>query len=310
MNINEKLNELARLQSAAMAEQTTIAICAYRRALLREGAALLEYVRQLEAERDQLRAELIKVLRFVGGQAVPDVSTPFLLNVSEEVSAVLAGMTQVTADLRSEVERLRGEVSGVRKVLRSRHCPPLNGETVAEAFNTAFFNAESHMDGLRKQRDNATARAEAAERERDEASQLLRELAEILNPHDPYDPSKLLGWARDTVERAREADEAQAHASDLRGALEEIGSVLDGCTTHIIGGAMGQTTQNIALATVYHRAPYMIRQHIRKAVERTPAQSLARIEARVLREAARVIDSCSAETLCTEADRLEATDGR
>jgi len=50
-----------------------------------------------EAERDQLRTELIKVLRFVGGQATADVSTAFLLNVGEEVSAVLAGMTAVTA---------------------------------------------------------------------------------------------------------------------------------------------------------------------------------------------------------------------
>ena len=198
--MREQLDELARLQAAAMAEKTTLAICAYRRALLRDGDALLEYVRMVEGERDQFRAEN---------------------------------------------ERLREEVAGVRKVLRSRHCPPLNGETVAEAVNTAFCNAESHMNGLRQQRDNATARAEAAERERDEArkeaarwretadnyaghcdaackqleatetqrdeaSQLLHAVSAILNPHDPYDPSKLLGWARDTVERAREADVAQA----------------------------------------------------------------------------------------------------
>ena len=124
--------------------------------------------------------------------------------------------------LRAENERLRGEVDGVRKVLRSRHCPPLSGETVAEAVNTAFCNAESHMGGLHKQRDAATARAEAAERERDEASQLLRELAEILNPHDPYDRSKVLGWARDTTERAREADVALARVVDLMAALEDL----------------------------------------------------------------------------------------
>ena len=332
MNINEKLNELARLQSAAMAEQTTIAICAYRRALLREGAALLEYVRQLEAERDQLRAELIKVLRFVGGQAVPDVSTPFLLNVSEEVSAVLAGMTQVTADLRSEVERLRGEVSGVRKVLRSRHCPPLNGETVAEAFNTAFFNAESHMDGLRKQRDNATARAEAAERERDEASQLLRELAEILNPHDHYDQAKLLGWARDTVERAREADVAQAHAQDLSRAMEaqpytsfsfradgELLCLTKECVRHFPAGS---TVANVGHTT---DCPEGMKQ---AALSRTPAQSLARLKAGVLRDEYRklakrfreadhrgrpaivsVTWAVLAESMDLEADRLEATDG-
>jgi len=65
------------------------------------------YLRELEAERDELRAELIKVLSFVGGQATEDVSTSFLLNVSEEVSALLAGMAGATAELRAEVERLR-----------------------------------------------------------------------------------------------------------------------------------------------------------------------------------------------------------
>ena len=49
----EQLDELARLQAAAMAEKTTIAICAYRRALMGEGDALLEYVRRLERERDE-----------------------------------------------------------------------------------------------------------------------------------------------------------------------------------------------------------------------------------------------------------------
>jgi hypothetical protein len=63
---------------------------------------------------------------------------------------------------------------------------------------------------------------EAAERERDDARQLLHDLAAIFNPHDHYDPTKLPGWARDTVDRAREADEAQAHAADLRGALGRI----------------------------------------------------------------------------------------
>lgn len=75
-----------------------------------------------------------------------------------------------------ERDRLAAEVAGVRKVLRSRHCPPLNGETVAETVNTAFCNAESHMSGLQKQRDNATARAEAAE---STAAGLRRALEEV-----------------------------------------------------------------------------------------------------------------------------------
>ena len=122
VTMREQLDELARLHAAAMAEQTTLAICAYRRALLRDGDALLEYVRELEEERDEAR--------------------------------------QAAVDLAKKV--------GIEKVLAAE-----------------------------------TARA-------DEASQLLRELAEILNPHESYDASKITGWARDTVERAREADVALA----------------------------------------------------------------------------------------------------
>ena len=53
----EKLEELARLQEAAKSEKTTLAICAYRRALLRDGDAILEYVREAERERDESRKE-------------------------------------------------------------------------------------------------------------------------------------------------------------------------------------------------------------------------------------------------------------
>ena len=48
VTMREQLDELARLHAEAMAEQTTLAICAYRRALLRDGDALLEYVRKVE----------------------------------------------------------------------------------------------------------------------------------------------------------------------------------------------------------------------------------------------------------------------
>ena len=121
--MREQLDELARLHAAAMAEQTTLAICGYRRALLRDGDALLEYVRGLEGERDEARQQT----------------------------------------------------------------------------RSALANAKLSQDGWSE-----------ALKLRDESSQLLRELAEILNPHDHYDHSKVLGWARDTVERAREADRLEA----------------------------------------------------------------------------------------------------
>ena len=66
--MREQLDELARLQAAAKSEQTTIAICAYRRALLREGDYLLEYVRRLEGERDErvtMAARAQEALRYV-----------------------------------------------------------------------------------------------------------------------------------------------------------------------------------------------------------------------------------------------------
>ena len=151
--MREKLDELARLQEAAMAEQTTIAICAYRRALLRDGDSLLEYVRELEGERDQIRAEVDR-LREIGP--------------------------------RCEV--------GPHELM-----------SCGRGHEVALYRLKDGCLACK-----LTARAESAERERDEASQLLRDLAEILNPHDPYDAAKLLGWARDTVERSREADEALA----------------------------------------------------------------------------------------------------
>ena len=136
----------------------------------------------LTTERDQLRAELIKVLRFVGGQATGDVSTAFLLNVSEEVSAVLAETAGVTADLRAEVERLRGQSKA------------------------ALLNAKQSQDGWSealKLRDSARARAEAAERERDEAQAQTRHWREAAVKENER-----------AMEYLNAAAEAQAHAAD------------------------------------------------------------------------------------------------
>ena len=179
VTMREKLDELARLQEAAMAEKTTIAICAYRRALLRDGDALLEYVRELQ-------------------------------------------------------------------------------------------------------------------RERDEASQLLRAVAAILNPHDPYDPSKLLGWARDTVERAREADEALAHAADLRGELEAALEQLDGPVQRFAGdrphcalchGGQRETGEMV------HQNDCLIAS-LKASLARTPEKSIGRLKAGVLRRLDPLVEKC------------------
>lgn len=58
-------------------------------------------------------------------------------------------------------------------------------------------------------------------------------------------------------------------------ALEDIGAKLDQCKTHQLGGVGGQTTEQGVLATVYHRAPYMIRHDIYAAIEALAAWEAA-----------------------------------
>jgi choline kinase len=105
-----------------------------------------------------------------------------------------------------------------------------------------------------------------------------------------------------------------AHVERLRGALEEIGKQLDACQTFVVGGCMGQTTDNIMKATVYHRVPYMLRELVLDALSSTPAQSLAAHDAALLREVAErkawSMDGgrtwmISKDELLAEADRIE-----
>ena len=177
--------------------------------------------------------------------------------------------------LRAEVERLRGEVAAICRITKGNAADLTKPvDTVAE-----------YVTEMRGRANAATARAEAAEadaakcreeykslytqvsavlRDRDEARQLLRELAEIINPHDQYDSSKLLGWARDMTERAREADEAQAREEDLMAALEDL------------------LPPKREVLTEPEQRAYA-------AISRTPAQSLGLIKAGVLREIANLI---------------------
>ena len=192
--------------------------------------------------------------------------------------------------------------------------------------------AESDAAKCREEYKSLYAQVSDVMRERGEAQQLLRELAEILNPHDHYDQAKLLGWARDTVERAREADVAQAHAQDLSRAMEaqpytsfsfradgELLCLTKECVRHFPAGS---TVANVGHTT---DCPEGMKQ---AALSRTPAQSLARLKAGVLRDEYRklakrfreadhrgrpaivsVTWAVLAESMDLEADRLEATDG-
>jgi len=92
--------------------------------------------------------------------------------------------------LRAEVERLRGQSKAEL----------LNAKQSQDAWSEAL-----------KLRDSARARAEAAERERDEAQAQTRHWREAAVKENER-----------AMEYLNAAAEAQAHAADLRGALEKI----------------------------------------------------------------------------------------
>lgn len=189
-----------------------------------EAAGLFHRARKAEeknkaltTERDQLRAELIKVLRFVGGQAAPDVSTSFLLNVSEEVSMVLGEMAGETADLRAEVERLR-----------------------------------ENSAGLYVSNTQLQTRAEAAERERDEARAQAADLRGALEtvlesayPHPTEHPTMTAAWAVGNAALARTPAQSLARikAEALR-ALKNIAfRKLDGHYVVFLGHIEAEATR-------------------------------------------------------------------
>jgi small-conductance mechanosensitive channel len=132
----------------------------------------------------------------------------------------------------------------------------------------------------------------AAERERDEAREKYAQLTQL---------------CKATEEREREY---MAHAADLRGALEEV---------RIRAAFVGHPGE-----AFYDRGDGVmvpdwrdVLHQLESVVARTPAQSLGRIKAEALREAAGKLDSqcCECHDECNqdlldEADRLEATDGR
>ena len=238
-------------------------------------AGLRDDLRKITAERDQLRAENER-LRFAAADRECDVT-----NLTARAEAAEAD----AAKCRDEYKSLYAQVSAV---LRERD----------EARKAAVDLAKKV--GIEKVLAAETARA-------DEASQLLRELAKLLNPHDPYDPSKLLGWARDTVERAREADEAQTQVADLRGALEEAITLLDGWKAREWYGDRQVAHHELG--------------RFRAAIARTPAQSLNKLKAGALRESElrvhlieqlllnpQQLELTVERVMNDEADRLEAVE--
>ncbi len=200
-------------------------------------------------------------------------------------------LQQHLADFRAENERLRLELCAAHE----------------DSAMSAHSMANTTVD--------ATARAEAAEKEADrlraEVAAICRitkgNAADLTKPVDTVAEyvTEMRGRVNDLTSRAeaaeRERDEAQAHAEDLRGALEEAVTMLDGWKVREWYG-----DRQVA----HHEL-----MKFRTILNRTPAQSLARLKAEVLRELAekmRGMDmDIGAEIADSEADQLEkeAADG-
>ena len=110
-----KLDELARLHAAAKFEHTTLAICAYRRALMREGDALLEYVRELEGERDSYRKQCSDLLNGIALAGAEGDARLKREGAAEWLDGYLRGLSagnpgapgSMVAILEEELNRLR-----------------------------------------------------------------------------------------------------------------------------------------------------------------------------------------------------------
>lgn len=185
------------------------------------------------------------------------------MDMASEMDARNVGTYDEYQRTFAENERLRAEVDRLRGVVNDL------GEMLGD---------------VRKQRDAATARAEAAKKEVERLRGELRAAHEdnAMGAHS---------MANTTVEATARAEASEALVAGLRGALEEIGKKLDQYKTHQLGGVGGQTTQACIEATVYHRAPYSIRHDIYAALAITPASAGNRLKAEALRETANELEN-------------------
>jgi hypothetical protein len=145
-----------------------------------------------------------------------------------------------------------------------------------------------------KLRDTATARAEAAERERDEAQAQARHWREAAVTENER-----------AMEHLHAVAEAQAHAADLRGALDLARVQFD------------WIRQNSLELPLVWQAAANANADTTAAIQRMPAQSLVQIQAKAIRAACVSIGTKKqytanevVEIMREKADRLEATDGR
>ena len=160
--------------------------------------------REVAAERDQLRAE-VERLREIGPRC--EVGHHELMSCGRGHEVALYRLKDGCFACKLTARAEAAENTVIRLTLKAESAELERDEAIQLLVGT--------------QRDVVTLRGmvESNAAALDEASQLIRAVASILNPHDPYDPAKLLGWARDTVDRAREADVALANAQELKNKL-------------------------------------------------------------------------------------------
>lgn len=207
-------------------------------------------------------------------------------------------------DLRAEVERLRGELTDALTA-SGTNAKAWQEAVCDEAVKRSQLLAEIGL--TEQQRDAATARAEAAERECDEAQAQTRHWREAAVKENER-----------AIEYLNAAAEAQAHAADLRGALEKIVEMNRQNSLDIFGDP-DKAEQWLCVLVA------------RAALASTPAQSLGRVKEKALREAVGTLgvqapirtsqlddfgsgkekgwEECI-ELLENMANELEATDGR
>jgi len=155
----------------------------------------IEEVADLRAEVARLRAEL---------------------RATHEDNAMGAhSMANTTVDATARAEAAEGRAAGLYRALCDavRASGGVANDGISDTF--LILGVPAEMAARKKAQEAAEA--------------LLRDLATILNPHESYDATKIAGWARDTVERAGEADRAEHTAAGLRRALEEINDAI--CVT-------------------------------------------------------------------------------
>jgi hypothetical protein len=212
----------------------------------------------MATEQDHVWAMLDDMLVFLSKRHVPTPERTYKLDggwtlAMDDLRRFVDALTAERDQLSAEVGRLRGEVSAVRK---------------------AGF---TEVDWWSKRCAAATARAEAAERER---------------------------------------DEAQAHAADLRAALDLARVQFDWVRQNSKPPVNGYSESSMWAVVV------TAGRDASSALVRTPPQSLGRIKAKALKEMARLFMATAKSELSyhnrdlaarfcnAEADRLEATNGR